>query len=181
MNITDQCVVTLDYAVHDSQGETVSEPSSMTYLHGVFGEMFPRMETALSGKAVGDKVDVYLQPDDAFGDYDAELLRVEPRTRFPQALEVGMEFEGIPGESVQTEGKSGEDAHGMGVSDDAAPRIYRVTDIADGSVVLDGNHPLAGMSLRFMATVTSIRRATQEELERGEADGKVDGMMLSAS
>ena len=91
-----------------------------------------------------------LQPDEAFGDYDAEMVQIEPRKDFPRELEVGMQFEGGPEE--------GED-------DDFV--IYRVTEIADDKVVLDGNHPLAGMALIFTCTVTAIRPASAEELEHG--------------
>ena len=92
-----------------------------------------------------------MQPDEAFGDYDAQLVQVEPRKDFPKELQVGMQFEGGP-----EEGGGDEDFI-----------IYRVTEIADDKVVLDGNHPLSGMALVFTCTVTSIRPASAEELEHG--------------
>ena len=144
-------VVTLDYSVTDPDGELVDagqEP--LVYLHGGYDDIFPKIEEALHGKKVGESVVVKMQPDDAFGEYDAELIQMESRKGFPKELEVGMQFEGVP------EG-----------GDDDDILIYRVTEIADDKVVLDGNHPLAGMALVFTCTVTSIRPASAEEIEHG--------------
>lgn len=144
-------VVTLDYNVTDSDGELVDagkEP--LVYLHGGYDDIFPKIEEAVQGKKVGETIKVKLQPEEAFGDYDEELIQIEPRTSFPKELQVGMQFEGAP------EG-----------SDDEEFIIYRVTDIADDKVVLDGNHPLAGMSLIFTCTVTAVRPASADELAHG--------------
>ena len=94
------------------------------------------------GKEPGESVRVQLEPEQAFGEYDADLLRVEPASRYGDGVEVGMEIE---------EGE----------------RLYTVTDVAEGSVVLDANHPLAGMALRFACEVLSVRGANPEEIERG--------------
>ena len=94
-----------------------------------------------------------LEPDDAFGEYDAELLRVEPRDRFPKEIEIGMHFEGVPGDRA----------------DEAM--IYTVTDVTPESVVVDGNHPLAGERLFFRAKVSGVRAATEEEMEHGHVHG----------
>lgn len=144
-------VVTLDYNVTDSDGELVDagkEP--LVYLHGGHDDIFPKIEEAVQDKKVGETVKVKLQPEEAFGDYDEELIQIEPRDQFPKELQVGMQFEGGP--------EGGDD-------DDFI--IYRVTDIADDKVILDGNHPLAGMSLIFTCTVTSVRPASEEELAHG--------------
>ncbi len=144
-------VVTLDYNVTDSDGELVDagkEP--LVYLHGGHDDIFPKIEEAVQGKKIGETVKVKLQPEEAFGDYDEELIQIEPRSQFPKELQVGMQFEGGP--------EGGDD-------DDFI--IYRVTDIADDKVVLDGNHPLAGMSLIFTCTVTAVRPASDEELAHG--------------
>ena len=131
----------------------------LVYLHGGYDDIFPKIEEALHGKKVGESVVVKMQPDDAFGEYDAELIQMESRKGFPKELEVGMQFEGVP------EG-----------GDDDDILIYRVTEIADDKVVLDGNHPLAGMALVFTCTVTSIRPASAEEVEHGHVheDGDCD-------
>ncbi len=134
-----------------SDGELVDagkEP--LVYLHGGHDDIFPKIEEAVQGKKIGETVKVKLQPEEAFGDYDEELIQIEPRSQFPKELQVGMQFEGGP--------EGGDD-------DDFI--IYRVTDIADDKVVLDGNHPLAGMSLIFTCTVTAVRPASDEELAHG--------------
>ena len=100
---------------------------------------------------------VKLQPDEAFGEYDAEMVQIEPRKDFPKEIEVGMQFEGGPEEGDEDE-----------------IVIYRVTEIADDKVVLDGNHPLAGMALIFTCTVTAIRPASAEELEHGHVHNPDD-------
>jgi FKBP-type peptidyl-prolyl cis-trans isomerase SlyD len=128
--------------MHDAQGVQISAPSELSYLHGGYGQMFAALEGALEGKGPGESVLLQLEPEQAFGDYDAELLRVEPLERYGEGVAVGMEVE--------------EDA-----------MLYTVTDVADGKVVLDGNHPLAGMALRFSCVILSIRPATEEEVRRG--------------
>ena len=146
-------VVTLAYDLKDCDGRSLDEPGAeMAYLHG-YGGIFPKVEEALQGKRVGQEVNVTLEPDDAFGEYDADLLRVEGRERFPDTLEIGMRFEGIPGDR----------------EDEAL--IYTVTDITDEKVVVDGNHPLAGERLWFKCTVKDVRVATEEELEHGHVHG----------
>ena len=104
-----------------------------------------------------------LEPNEAFGDYDPELLKIEPRTRFPEPLEVGMQFEGVPDAE---EGVSIDD-----VDADDEPLIYTVTDVADNQVVLDGNHPLAGMALRFWVQVEDVRAATDDEIDNRHPEG----------
>lgn len=144
-------VVTLDYNVTDPDGELVDagkEP--LVYLHGGYDDIFPKIEEAVQGKGLGETVKVKLLPDEAFGEYDEALIQIEPRDSFPKEIQVGMQFEGAP------EGTDDEDF-----------MIYRVTDIADDKVVLDGNHPLAGMSLIFTCTVTSVRQASAEEISHG--------------
>ena len=90
-------VVRLDYELKDCDGEPVEdEGAHLEYLHGGFGGIFPKVEQALEGKEVGEEVALTLEPVDAFGEYDAELLRVEPRSSFPETIEVGMRFEGVP-------------------------------------------------------------------------------------
>ena len=120
----------------------IQHASDLTYLHGGYGELFAALERALEGKSAGESVRIQLEPEDAFGEYDAELLRVEPAERYGEGLVVGMEVE-------------------------EHARFYRVTDVADGKAVLDGNHPLAGIALRFSCEVLSVRSAKPEEVSRG--------------
>ena len=144
-------VVSLDIVMHDAQGELIhSSDAPLEYLHGGYGGIFEGIERAVEGRQVGDTVLIQLEPDEAIGDYDAELVRVEPRSRYGDGLEVGMEVE---------------DA----LDEDDGPRMYVVTDLAADKVVLDGNHPLAGIALRFTCKVLAVREASDAEIERGAA------------
>jgi FKBP-type peptidyl-prolyl cis-trans isomerase SlyD len=145
-------VVSLDIVMHDAQGALIhSSDAPMTYLHGGYGGVFEGIERAVEGKSVGETVRVQLEPEEAFGDYEAGLVRVEPTGRYGEGLQVGMEIEDS-------------------LDDDEEPRTYLVTDLAEGKVVLDGNHPLAGIALRFTCKVLSVRNATEEEIERGSTE-----------
>ena len=158
MQITKDTVVTLDYSVTDPDGELVDPGQKpIVYLHGGYDDIFPMIEEAVHGKNVGESVTVKMQPDDAFGEYDAELIQIEPRDLFPKELQVGMQFEGLP--------ESGD-------KDDIM--LYRVTEIADDKVVLDGNHPLAGMALIFTCTVMAVRPASAAEISRGHLQDDED-------
>ena len=151
-SVAPDMVVSLDLVLHDAQGELIhTSDAPLAYLHGGYGGMFDALEAALEGKRAGDTVDVQLEPDEAFGDYDAALVRVEARSRYGDGLEVGMEVEDT-------------------FDDGDASRMYVVTDLAVDRVVLDGNHPLAGIALRFTCKVLAIRAASGEEVERGSAD-----------
>lgn len=153
MQVAQDTVVSLHYELLDSRGELIEKTDTpIDYLHGGYNGIFSVVEQALQGKRTGETCDVYLQPDDAFGEYDADLVRIESRAKFPAKLEVGMRFEGEAG------------------SPDAT-LIYTVTDIAAEKVVVDGNHPLAGMALRFRCMVKSVRAATAEEIEHGHVHG----------
>ena len=128
--------------LHDAQGVPLSAASEISYLHGGYGQMLAALERALDGKGAGESVLVRLEPEQAFGEYDAELVRVEPASRYGEGVTVGMQVE---------EGDA----------------LYTVTDVGGGSVVLDGNHPLAGMALRFSLVILTVRAATEEEVRRG--------------
>ncbi len=152
MQISKGKVVSLDVELSDIWGNLIDRSDELLqYLHGGYGDIFPVVEAALEGKSEKARVEVRLEPEEAFGDYDENLLRVEPRDSFPDALEVGMRFEGgtIGGEEDE---------------------IYTVTDIEAGKVILDGNHPLSGMALQFACTVVGVRPATPGEIENGAAD-----------
>ncbi|MEW6514582.1 MAG: peptidylprolyl isomerase [Pseudomonadota bacterium] len=155
MQIAPHTVVTLAYQVTDPDGEMVDAGERpIIYLHGGFDDIFPKIEEALQGKQTGDSIKVKLQPDEAFGEYDADLVQIEPRNTFPEILEVGMQFEGAP--------------PGSGEDDFV---IYRVTEIIDDKVMLDGNHPLAGLALVFSCTVSDVRAASDEEIAHGHVHG----------
>jgi FKBP-type peptidyl-prolyl cis-trans isomerase SlyD len=156
MQIAENVWVTVRYRLYDSQGEALEEGErEWTYLHGGYGSVFPKVEARLLGQRVGYTTTLYLEPEDTFGDYDASLLRIAPREGFPAALEAGMTFESVPGEAPDGE-------------------LYTVTDLTEDAVVLDGNHPLAGMAIRFELEIEDLRAATDEEIaaERERTDAE---------
>ncbi|MDP2793814.1 MAG: peptidylprolyl isomerase [Sulfurisoma sp.] len=155
MQIGQDSVVTLEYSVKDSDGNVVDAGNMpLTYLHGGYHGIFLRIEEELDGKTVGAAIEVKLQPEDAFGEYDADLVTVEPRDLFPENIEVGMQFE-----------RAGEG------DDDEDDMLFTITDIAGDKVVVDGNHPLAGTALVFSCTVTEVRAASAEEVAHGHIHG----------
>jgi len=156
MKIAKDTVVTVNYKLSDAQNNLIEDGSQpMVYLHGGYENTLPKIEEELDGKETGYATTLQIEPDDAFGDYDPALVKIEPRNRLPEPLEVGMQFEGMP--------------DGAGPDDEAL--IFTVTDIADDKVVLDGNHPLAGMALRFELEVVEVRAATDEETQHGHVHG----------
>ena len=156
MKIAKDSVVSLRYELFDSTGELLEKvDEQISYLHGGYDGIFPLVEEALHGKDVGDKCSVTMQPDDAFGEYDHNLVEVEPRSSFPKDVAVGMQFEGGP------EGTDDEDC-----------LLFTVIDVNDDEVTVDGNHPLAGKTLTFNCTVTDVRPATKVELEHGHVHGE---------
>lgn len=166
MKIEKNTIVSLRYKLTDAQNNIIEEPDTpMVYLHGGYEGTFPKIESLLDGQDVGYEATIQLEPNEAFGEYDPELLKIEPRTRFPEPLEVGMQFEGVPDAQDESEQLSGS------TDDEDEPLIYTVTDVADNQVVLDGNHPLAGMALRFWVQVQDVRAATDEEIENRHPEG----------
>jgi len=153
MQVARNRVVVLNYQLRDADGNLIERSDApIEYLHGGYQGIFPLVEQALDGKVTGDECRVRLEPDDAFGDYDAELVHVEPRGKFPDTVAVGMQFQGRSEEADDT-------------------LVYTVTDIAEDKVVVDGNHPLAGRTLEFSCTVASVRAATLDEVTHGHVHG----------
>jgi len=153
MQISKDTVVSLNYELSDLKGKVIEKTQApITYLHGGYDGIFPLVEVALQGKSVGDKCKVTLKPDDAFGEYENDMVRTEPKNLFPENISVGMQFEGA------TEG-----------SDDYT--LYTVKEIQGENVIVDGNHPLAGQTLVFSGIVTEVRAATHEELHHGHVHG----------
>jgi FKBP-type peptidyl-prolyl cis-trans isomerase SlyD len=153
MQVKMNTVVTIIYELKDADGNTLEKMNDpIAYLHGGHDNIFPKVEEAIHGKNVGDSVEITLDPADAFGDYDEGLVQIEPLSAFPEKnIKEGMQFEG--------EDESGEVI------------IYTVTNIADGKVVVDGNHPWAGQRVLFMATIKEVRDANQEEIEHKHVHG----------
>lgn len=152
--VTDQCVVALTWTLTDSVGQELdilSEP--VEFLTGG-NDLLAAIDRALVGKSKGDTIDLYLEPENAFGDYNEKLVFLESRDRFPPEIEEGMCFEGLP----------------AGCNPEADPHtLFAITELYPEHVVLDGNHPLAGISLRLHATIHGIREASVDEVGRGSA------------
>lgn len=157
MQIAAPCVVSLTWTLSDAQGEPIDELSEPTEF--LFGgdDLLARVEEALDGQAVGFEATLHLEPEHAFGEYDATKVCFEDRALFPEQLEPGMQFDGLP-----------DGARTTGMPPDA---IYTVTEIYPSHVVLDGNHPLAGIALRLALKVVDVRVATDDEIERRSVDG----------
>jgi FKBP-type peptidyl-prolyl cis-trans isomerase SlyD len=155
MHIFADTVVTLTFEIYDSDNallEATEEP--IVYLHGGYSGMPPRLEDALDDRQPGEAVSVTLEPGDAFGEYDAELVKVEPASRLPADVKKGMMFEAYTN-----------DEHG------GETVVYTVTDVAEGKVVLDGNHAWAGRRVRFECKILDVRPATAEEVAHGHVHG----------
>lgn len=154
MEITTQCVVALTWTLKDTLGEVLDElEEPVEFLVGA-DDLLAKIEEALQGHEPGARVDLHLEPEEAFGDYNEQLVFLEPRALFPEVLEEGMTFEGLPAGA-----------------NEQAPRdvLYTVTEIYPEHVVLDGNHPLAGIAIRLNLKVEAVREATEEEIGRGSA------------
>lgn len=156
MEINQQCVVALTWVLQDTLGETLDvldEP--VEFLVGG-DDLFEKIEQVLQGHGVGAKVQVQLEPEEAFGDFNEQLLFLEPLSLFPPDLQAGLTIEG----SALPAGCNPQ-----------APKdlLYTVSEIYPEHVVLDGNHPLAGIALRLSLQVRGVREATEEEVGRGSA------------
>ena len=153
MEITPQCVVALTWTLKDTLGEELDRlDEPVEFLLGG-KDLLAKIEEALQGHEPGDRVDLHLEPEDAFGDYDERLVYLEPRELFPTEVEEGMTYEGLPA------GATSQDA--------PANVIFTVTEVYPEHVVLDGNHPLAGSALRLHLKVEGVREATDEEVGAG--------------
>ncbi len=154
MQIEKDRVVTLNYTLKDDSGKVIdqSQNGEFVYLHGA-NNIIPGLESALAGQATGDKLSVQIAPEDAYGARDESKTQQVPREMFPQDvdIQVGMQF--------QAQGPDGQ------------ALMVIVAAVADDTITVDGNHPLAGVSLNFDVEVLEVRAATEEELTHGHAHG----------
>jgi FKBP-type peptidyl-prolyl cis-trans isomerase SlyD len=154
MQVTPQCVVALTWTLKDTLGEVLDElKDPVEFLVGG-NDLLAKIEQALQGHVAGDRVDLHLEPEEAFGDYNEQLVFLEDRELFPAELDEGMTFEQLP-KGAKAEGPRG--------------TLYTVTEIYPEHVVIDGNHPLAGIAIRLQIKVEDVREATEEEIGRGSA------------
>ena len=166
MQITDPCVVSLSWRLEDAHGHLIDElVEPVEFLVGG-DDLLSKVEEALIGQDEGFEATLHLEPEHAFGEYDANLVFFEDRAIFPEGVDVGMQFEGPPPGAKTT-----------GMPDDA---LYTVTEIYPDHVVLDGNHPLAGLALRLALVVRDVREASDDEIEAGSV-GSPGISVLSAA
>ncbi len=157
MEISAPCVVSLTWTLTDGQNRPIDELAEPVEFFYGGDDLLAKVEEALAGHAQGAELQLHLEPEQAFGDYRAELVCFEDRKLFPEHLETGMAFEGLPAGHAST--------------DMPADAIYIVTEIYPSHVVLDANHPLAGMSLRLDLKVRAVRAASDEEREARSVSG----------
>lgn len=153
MEIHSPCVAGLTWQIFDSLNEAVATLDEPVEFFVGGDDLLPTIEAALQGLTVGNEVTLSLEPEQAFGEYDSALVCFENRALFPDHLEVGMQFEGLP--------------EGASTADMPQQTIYTVTEIYPEQVVLDGNHPLAGILLRVHLKVCSVREAYESEVGQG--------------
>ena len=166
MKITSPCVVSLVWRLEDTQGALIDELAEPVEFFFGGDDLLARVEDALLDQEVGFQEQLHLEPEHAFGDYDSALVFFEERSVLPELMEVGMQFDGVP-----------EGAATQGMPDNV---VYTVTEVYPTHVVLDGNHPLAGIALRLDLTVREIRDATASEIEAGSVN-HLDVSVLSGS
>lgn len=143
-------VVTLEFQMYNGNNELLdsTEDGAIDYLHGNYNNLLPKVEEALEGKNIGDQVEVVMEPSEAFGEYDEDLVEQEDLASFPPEVEIGMFFEAENHETGDIE-------------------LFRVTGIVDDLVTCDYNHEFAGQKIKFVAKVLDIREATKVEIEHG--------------
>ena len=151
MEIEAPCVVSLTWKLSDGQNRPIDELADPVEFFYGGNDLLAKVEEALAGYSAGAELNLHLEPEQAFGDYRAELVCFEDRKLFPEQLETGMAFEGLP--------------PGHATPDMPGDVVYIVTEIYPSHVVLDGNHPLAGMSLRMAIKVQGVRAASADEAE----------------
>jgi len=154
MNIQEKSVVSILYKLTDDKGMVLdqSQEDPLSYIHGI-GSLIPGLEKELLGKASGDKLQVSVAPEEGYGPHMPQLIQKLPRDTFQgvETIEVGMEF--------QASNENGE------------TMIVRVEEVGDDEITINGNHPLAGMTLNFDVEVVEVREASDEELEHGHVHG----------
>ena len=153
MQIAQNTVVSIDYTLTNDEGDVLDTSSGaepLTYIQGQ-GQIIPGLESALVGRSIGDSFRIRIPPNDAYGEHDPELVQQARREQFSgEAPEVGMQVDA-----------SGPDGH----------ETLTVVAVEGDVVTLDGNHPLAGVTLTFEVTVVGVRAATSQELAHGHAHG----------
>jgi FKBP-type peptidyl-prolyl cis-trans isomerase SlyD len=154
MLIGENCVVSINYTLKNDSGAVMDESPEgepLVYLHGAAG-IIPGLENELTGKTAGAEFQVTIKPEEAYGEHQPHLIQQVPRSAFPEDMELaeGMQFQ------AQTEG---------------GPMPVTITGVSDDLITVDGNHPLAGLTLHFTGSIADVRDATEEELQHGHVHG----------
>jgi FKBP-type peptidyl-prolyl cis-trans isomerase SlyD len=167
MQITAPCVVSLTWRLQDAQGQPIDELTEPVEFFYGGDDLLAKVEEALADQAEGFEATLHLEPEHAFGEYDPKLVFFEARALFPEGIEEGMQFEGVP--------------PGAKTPDLPADAVFTVTEVYPEHVVLDGNHPLAGIALRLHVVVREVREATDEEIESGSVGGPELSLFTTAN
>lgn len=155
MQIAKNSVVAFNYTLTDPQGQVIDTSQGkepLTYLHGV-GQIIPGLEKHLEGKEVGANVKVTVAPEEAYGIRDDRAIQQVPKAAFQGVPDIK------PGMQFRAQGPQGQ------------TQLVTVTKVEDDQITVDGNHPLAGVTLNFDVSIVSVREATKEEAEHGHAHG----------
>ncbi len=155
MQIEKHKVVSIDYTLKDDKGNIIDSSEGnepLAYLHGM-GNIVPGLENELTGKKIGDAIEIRIEPQDGYGERNDALLEVVPKEMFQgaEAIETGMQFQ-----AADEQGNM---------------QVITVAQVEGDNVTVDSNHPLAGVHLNFDVTVLEVRDATAEEIEHGHAHG----------
>ena len=149
--IAQDTVATLKIDIYDLQGNLLEQtPADGVRVLIGHEDIFPTVEKALLGKKVGEELEIILEPEDAFGEFDETLIREIPTSAVGDNVEEGMKIEGVPGEANDG-------------------RIYTVIYSGEDKTILDGNHELAGTGLKLFVKVLDIQKPTEEEIDQMES------------
>lgn len=156
MKVANNCVVAIHYTLTNDDGVELDSSAGqdpLVYLHGA-GNIIPGLETALEGRTEGEDVQVTLQPEEAYGEFNPDLVQMVPHEAFEgiDDVQVGMQF--------QASGPNGEQLR------------VTVQELLNDGVLVNANHPLAGQVLNFAVNIADVREATAEEVEHGHAHGE---------
>lgn len=153
MQVAQNAVVSIHYTLTNDGGEILdaSRGEPLVYLHGA-GNLIPGLEAALQGKQAGDKIDVRIEPAQAYGERDDRLVQQVPRRSFQGVKDIQ------PGMRFQAQGPQG-------------PTSVTITRVVGDMVTVDGNHPLAGEHLNFKVEIAEVRAASEEEIAHGHVHG----------
>jgi FKBP-type peptidyl-prolyl cis-trans isomerase SlyD len=150
LRIAPNSFVSLDCTLRDEEGEVIDDGEGdgrVDYVHG-YGMLVPGLETALSGLAEGDQREILVPPASGYGERDEDLVMEVDRSDFPNPERIA------EGDELDAEWPDGES------------QTMRVVEVRSDSVIVDANHPLAGVALRYFVSVLRVRRASTEEIER---------------